>query len=29
MGLLDGMTGNASKVDPATIQREFAQIPPL
>jgi hypothetical protein len=26
MGLLDGMMGNASKVDPATIQKEFAQI---
>jgi hypothetical protein len=26
MGLLDGMMGNASKVDPAAIQREFAQI---
>jgi hypothetical protein len=26
MGLLDGMMGNASKVDPGTIQKEFAQI---
>lgn len=26
MGLLDGMMGNASKVDPAQIQKEFAQI---
>lgn len=26
MGLLDGMLGNASKVDAATIQQEFAQI---
>lgn len=26
MGLLDGMMGNASKVDPAKIQQEFAQI---
>ena len=26
MGLLDGMLGNASKIDPARIQEEFAQI---
>jgi hypothetical protein len=26
MGLFDGLMGNASKVDPATIQKEFAQI---
>lgn len=26
MGLLDGMLGNASKVDPAKIQTEFGQI---
>jgi hypothetical protein len=26
MGLLDGMMGNASKVDPARMQQEFAQI---
>jgi len=26
MGLLDGMLGNASKIDPAKIQQEFAQI---
>jgi hypothetical protein len=26
MGLLDGMLGNASKVDASTIQKEFAQI---
>ena len=26
MGLLDGILGNASKVDPATIQQEFARI---
>ncbi len=26
MGLFDGMLGNASKIDPATIQQEFAQI---
>jgi hypothetical protein len=26
MGLLDGMLGNASKVDPAKIQAEFGQI---
>lgn len=26
MGLLDGMLGNASKIDPQTIQQEFAQI---
>ncbi len=26
MGLLDGMLGNASKIDPARIQQEFAQI---
>lgn len=26
MGLLDGMLGNASKVDATTIQQEFAQI---
>ena len=26
MGLLDGMLGNASKVDPSKIQSEFAQI---
>ncbi len=26
MGLLDGVMGNASKIDPARIQQEFAQI---
>ena len=26
MGLLDGMLGNASKIDPARIQAEFQQI---
>lgn len=26
MGLLDGVLGNASKIDPAKIQEEFAQI---
>jgi hypothetical protein len=26
MGFLDGMMGNASRVDPASIQKEFAQI---
>ncbi|MEO6564682.1 MAG: PH domain-containing protein [Casimicrobiaceae bacterium] len=26
MGLIDGMLGNASKIDPARIQQEFAQI---
>ena len=26
MGLLDGMMGNAGKVDPSKIQQEFAQI---
>ena len=26
MGLLDGLLGNASKVDPVTVQQEFAQI---
>jgi hypothetical protein len=26
MGLFDGLLGNASKVDPATVQQEFAQI---
>jgi len=26
MGLLDGMFGNASKIDPARIQQEFGQI---
>lgn len=26
MGLLDGMLGNASKIDPIKIQHEFAQI---
>jgi len=26
MGLLDGMLGNASRIDPHTIQQEFAQI---
>ena len=26
MGLLDGMLGNAAKIDPAKIQREFSQI---
>jgi hypothetical protein len=26
MGLLDGMLGNASKVEPAKIQAEFGQI---
>ncbi|MBA3592875.1 MAG: PH domain-containing protein [Pseudomonadota bacterium] len=26
MGLLDGMMGNASKVDAAKIQQEFAQV---
>ena len=26
MGLLDGMLGNASKIDPGKIQQEFAQI---
>jgi len=26
MGLLDGILGNASKIDPAKVQQEFAQI---
>ncbi len=26
MGLLDGMLGNAAKIDPAKIQQEFSQI---
>lgn len=26
LGLLDGMLGNAAKIDPAKIQREFSQI---
>jgi hypothetical protein len=26
MGLLDGMLGNASKIDPAGIQKEFSQL---
>ncbi len=26
MGLLDGVLGNASKIDPARIQEEFSQI---
>lgn len=26
MGLLDGVLGNASKIDPAKIQQEFSQI---
>lgn len=26
MGLLDGLLGNASKIDPARIQQEFAQV---
>jgi hypothetical protein len=26
MGLLDGMLGNASKIDPAEIQQEFGKI---
>jgi len=26
MGLLDGILGNASKIDPAKIQQEFSQI---
>ena len=26
MGLLDGLLGNASKIDPAQIQQEFAQV---
>ena len=26
MGLLDGVMGNASKIDPAKIQQEFARI---
>jgi hypothetical protein len=26
MGLFDGILGNASKIDPAQIQKEFAQI---
>ncbi|KQR55067.1 PH domain-containing protein [Acidovorax sp. Leaf160] len=26
MGLLDGVLGNASKIDPQAIQRDFAQI---
>ena len=26
MGLIDGMLGNASKIDPAKVQTEFAQI---
>jgi hypothetical protein len=26
MGLLDGMLGNASKIDPSKIQQDFAQI---
>ena len=26
MGLLDGVIGNVSKIDPAKIQQEFSQI---
>jgi len=26
MGLLDGVLGNAAKIDPTKIQQEFAQI---
>jgi len=26
MGFLDGLLGNASKIDPAQIQQEFAQV---
>ena len=26
MGLLDGLLGNASEIDPAQVQQEFAQI---
>ncbi len=26
MGLLDGLLGNASKIDPAQIQQEFARV---
>jgi hypothetical protein len=26
MGLFDGLLGNASKIDPAKVQQEFAQI---
>lgn len=26
MGLLDGLLGNASKIDPAKIQQEFSQV---
>jgi hypothetical protein len=26
VGLLDGMLGNAAKIDPAKVQQEFAQI---
>ncbi len=26
MGLLDGMLGNASQIDPATAQREYTQL---
>lgn len=26
MGLLDGLLGNASKIDPAQIQQEFSQV---
>lgn len=26
MGLLDGLLGNASKIDPAKVEQEFAQI---
>lgn len=26
MGMLDGVLGNASKIDPAKVQEEFAQI---
>lgn len=26
MGLLDGLLGNASKIDPAQIQQEFAKV---
>lgn len=26
MGLLDGMLGNASEIDPAKVQKEFGQI---
>ena len=26
MGLLDGLLGNASQIDPATAEREFAQL---